>query len=69
HQQGSVAFQMVTKLKLTKKEIQKWNYEVFGNVSQHIKQVDKKIQETQINQQSSKWQYHGRSAQGTQILV
>ncbi|KAI3969343.1 hypothetical protein MKW92_039943 [Papaver armeniacum] len=46
----SAAYQTVTKLKITKKEIKKWNFEVFGNVHQHIKEVEKKIQEAQAIQ-------------------
>ncbi|KAI3846141.1 hypothetical protein MKX03_012978, partial [Papaver bracteatum] len=49
-QQGSAAFQTVSGIKLTKKEINKWNYEVFGNVKQHIKEIENKFQEAQSNQ-------------------
>ncbi|KAI3894081.1 hypothetical protein MKX03_013278, partial [Papaver bracteatum] len=52
-QNGSVAYQMVTKLKVTKKEIKKWNFQVFGNVNQHIKEVEQKIQEVQKQHQQN----------------
>ncbi|KAI3840816.1 hypothetical protein MKW92_034802, partial [Papaver armeniacum] len=64
-QQGSAAFQMVTKLKLTKKEIKKWNYEVFvmsHNTSKKWKRRYKKHNLTNKKQVEVPWKIFTRNS-------